>query len=359
MVGIALVDPTAEGAEMFAYTDPVGTGVLEARGALEDYRTTVHSFYRRFALLPQSAFTLLEAFEGINTNTAEVPWIAFPKTANASDAEIDENRFSGGPFGSGFQDEYVEWRVEKDGGGNVTRMTFTTEFPEYYEVLAGIGQDALVAAIADAIPGAAPTTAELFGPGFDPNAATKTARQRQFVAHLPDNPWQNGQKGILCLQQRFNTMNALFNLVGECAITLPGSTAEACGNASSGACGPDRNSDPKVCTAAQELRRAEQVVVLADPAGIRLLEMGGIWKLDGQQIDINDTTNNQGVWAITRNGRRGTLNVTPALTFIDDPIVTGTQVSRVLKVGAAVVSAPEADVPPWARTGQESSRRIV
>ena len=81
--------------------------------------------------------------------------------------------------------------------------------------------------------------------------------------------------------------------------------------------------------------------------------------VNGQPIDINDTANNQGVWVITRNGRRGTLNVTPALTFVDDPIVTGTQVSRVLQAGAAVVSAPESDVPPWARTGQESSRRIV
>ena len=319
----------------------------------------VHSLYRRFALLPNSAFTLLDAFEGVAMNTAEVPWISFPRTANAPDIDIDENRFSGGPSDTGFQDEYVEWRVERNASGNVTSITFTTEFPEYYEALAGVSEEALRTGIEDVLPGAAPTTEELFGPGFDPDSANQTARQRQFVRHLPINPWQNGLKGILCLQQPFNTLSALFNLVGECAILLPGSTTSACSNASSGACGPDRNSDPKVCTAAQELRRDNQVVALEDAAGIRILELGGIWKLDGQQIDINDAAQSQGVWQITRNGRRAILNVTPTLTLGDDPITTGTQVSRVLRVGARVVSAPEADVPPWARTGQESSRQIV
>ena len=344
---------------MFAYTDPAGTGILQAQGALEDYRTMVHSLYRRFALLPQSAFTLLDAFEGVTADAAEVPWISFPRTANAPDTDIDENRFSGGPGDAGFQDEYVEWRVERDAGGNVTKITFTTEFPEYYEALAGVSEEALLAGIEDVVSAAAPTSEELFGPGFNPDAATKTARQRQCIRHLPNKPWQNGQKGLLCLQQRFNTLGALFNLVGECAILLPGSPTNACSNASSGACGPDRNSDPKVCTAAQELRRVDRVVALEDPVGIRIIELGGIWKLDGQQIDINDAAQNQGVWKITRNARRASLNVTPILTLGDDPIITGTQVSRVLRVGARVVSAPEAGVPPWARTGQESSRQIV
>jgi len=344
---------------MFAYTDPVGTGVLQEQGALEDFRIMVHNFYRAFALLPQSAFTLLDAFEGLSTSIAEILWISFPRTANALDHDIDENRFSGGPNGGGFQDEYVEWRVENGTNGNTTRITFTTEFPEYFEALAGMSEAALVAGIKDLMPGATPTTEELFGTRFDPRSGTKTARQRQFIRHLPRNPWQNGQKGILCLQQRFNTLNALFNLVGECAVLLPGSPVSACENASPGACGPDRNSDPKVCTAAQEVRRADRVLTLADPAGIRVIELGGNWKFDGQQIDINDAGEHHDVWKISRNGRRATLNVTPLLTLDDDPIVSGTQVSRVLRVGAQVVSALETDVPAWARTGQESSRQIV
>ncbi len=344
---------------MFDYTDPVATGVLAAQGALTDYRTILHSQYRQFALLPQSGFTLLEAFDGLAPELTDVPWIAFPRTAQASDNDIDTNRFRGGPQDTGFQDEYVEWHVERDATSRIARITFATEFPEYYEALAAVGMDALVAGIQDCIPGANPTPEELFGTGFDAGVATKTARQRQFIRTLPRNPWQNGQKGILCLQQRFNTLGALFNLVGKCAVLLPGSTANACANASAGACGPDRNSDPRVCTAAQEVRRANRVVSLADPAGIQIQELGGIWKIDGQQIDVNNAADNQSVWSITRNGRRATLNVTPRLTLVDDAIVTGAQVSKVLRVAARVISAPESAVPPWAKTGQESSRQIV
>jgi hypothetical protein len=344
---------------MFAYSDPIGSGVLEAHSALFEYRTIVHSLYREFGILPQSAFTLLEAFDGVPTEIAQVQWVAFPRTATGPDLDIDGNRYTGGPDNSGYQDEYVEWLVERDANGNIKRITFTTEFPEYYEGLAAIGKEALIAGVGDAIPHANPTQAELFGAAFDPDSATSGARQRQFVLHLPNNPWQNGEKGILCLQQRSNTLGALFNLVGRCAILLPGSSASACSNASKGACGPDRNSDPAVCTAAQEIRRANRVLSLQDPVGIRLLELGGIWKFDGQQIDINDPNQNQDSWAITRNGRRAALNASPALTLGDDRVVSGAQVAKVLRAGAGIISAPETAVPPWARTGQESTRQIV
>jgi hypothetical protein len=347
---------------MFAYSDPVGSGILEAHSALSEYRTVVHGFYRQFGILPQSAFTLLEAFDDVPTDTAQVQWIAFPRSAKAPDLDIDRNRYTGGSGHIGYQDEYVEWLVERDANGEITRITFTTEFPEYYEALAGIGKEAVIAGVADAIPGPNPTPSELFGASFDADSAMSGARQRQFIQHLPDNPWQNGRKGILCLQQRFNSLGALFNLVGRCAILLPGSSTSACSNASNaskGACGHDRNSDPAVCTAAQEIRRKNRVLSLEDPVGIRLLQLGGIWKFDGRQIDINDPNQNRGTWTITRNGRRARLNVSTALTFGDDKVVSGAQVARVLRVGVGVISAPETAVPPWARTGQESTRQIV
>ena len=98
---------------------------------------------------------------------------------------------------------------------------------------------------------------------------------------------------------------------------------------------------------------------MSDPVGIQLLELGGIWKFNGQQIDINDPSHNHDTWAIIRNGRRGVLNVSPSLTLADDEVVSGAQIAKVLRVAAAIVSAAETDVPPWARTGQESARQIV
>jgi hypothetical protein len=173
---------------MFAYSDPVGSGVLEAHSALFEYRIIVHTLYREFGILPQSASTLLEAFDGVPIEIAQVQWIAFPRTATGPDLEIDRNRYTGGPDDSGYQDEYVEWLVERDAIGNIKRITFTTEFPEYYEGLAAVGKEALIAGVGDAIPRANPTQAELFGDAFDPDSATSAARQLRFVWHLPNNP---------------------------------------------------------------------------------------------------------------------------------------------------------------------------
>ena len=43
------------------------------------------------------------------------------------------------------QDEYCEWGVERDGDGVITRVTFTTEVPEYFEHLAERDDDRLLA----------------------------------------------------------------------------------------------------------------------------------------------------------------------------------------------------------------------
>jgi hypothetical protein len=96
---------------------------------------------------------------------------------------------------------------------------------------------------------------------------------------------------------------------------------------------------------------------LDDPVGIRILSLEGIWKRNGAQIDINDPGQSGSYWKISRNGRRGVLTVA-GLTIGDDPIESGAQVANQLVVGAKVISAPEKDLPEWARTGQESSRVI-
>ena len=81
---------------MFAYSDPTGTGFLEEKGALGDYRELVDAQYQRFARLENSAFTLREAFDELapGTEVAQqaVDWRAFPITAPATHEEIDANR---------------------------------------------------------------------------------------------------------------------------------------------------------------------------------------------------------------------------------------------------------------------------
>lgn len=339
---------------MFAYKDPTGSNFLESQNALETYRATIHSFYRPFALESDSAFTLLDAFSELTPVTqptvSTVPWFAFPKTAVGTFDDIDANRFQ-------LQDEYVEWRTEKSNTGEVTRVTFTTEFPEYYEALAEVSAEALIAGIQQVISGADPTAEELFGPSFDPKAATPEGRARRFRGHLRDNPWNNGQKGILCLSQPNNSMGALFALVGPCAVSrLDIDPSDLCANVS---CVPERNSDPAICQAVQNLARAPRSLSFPDPVGIKIIELKGIWNINGTRIKVNDPSANQRVWVVSRNGRRAVLDVTKGVTVDGKPISSGTQVSTQLQVGADVISAAENVLPEWAKTGQESSRVLA
>jgi hypothetical protein len=340
---------------MFNYQDPVGRNFLQNTQVKEVYQRSMESIYDSFARRPDSAFTWVEAFDhlsgGQQSSVVPVDWPAFPLTltAVATDDEIDADRFQ-------FQDEYVEWRVERK-RGKIARITFMTEFPEYYQAFAEVGAGALIEAVREAIPGANPTIRELFGAGPNPDQQPLIARANRFRNNLTSNPWNSGRKGILCLTQQFNTMNALFNLVAECGVLDGGGEPEdTCGNVG-GACGSGRNSDPRICTEAQRAVRNRSAISLKDPVGIFIRRLLGTWKINGAEVDINDTSSNQGAWLVSRNGRRAVLDVSKGVTIGDDEIVSGTQVSKQLIVSAEVIAASEDAIPDWAKTGGEAQSR--
>jgi len=333
---------------MFDYVDPIGTGVLQQFDALEPYRRELEQNYVNAAGEPGTAFAKLEQLPA-EADVSSIVWPAFPITAPGTEQQIDDNRFD-------LQDEYVEWQVEKVNGA-IPKVTFLTEFPEHYEALAAVSVSALMAGIKDAIPGAEPTEAELFGGDFDDEMATPQERVRRFRSRtvVPfgsplgtqvPNPWNNGSKGVLCLAQQFNTMGALFNLAAKCSVANPTVPPEDQCASVGGACGSRRNSDPRICTAAQVTANIPRLLSLRDPVGVRILRLGGTWKIDDVEVDINDPNDNQGIWTISRNGRKAVLDLSGNVTLDEGPIATGAQVSRVLDVGADVVSAVEDDLMP-------------
>lgn len=335
---------------MFAHTDPTGSNFLASQLALDEYRAIVDGLYRPFAQFPSSAFTFLEAFDalanGAVSQRATVDWTAFPITAGLPNNQIDQQRLT-------VQDEYVEWETEKDASGKVTKVTFTTEFPEYFQALAQVSLNALIAGIQEVIPGANPTVRELLGTSTD--STTGEDRARKFRGNLRNNPWNNGEKGILCLTQRANTFNALLNLLSQCGIPQPNQNPANVCSLVGDACGAPRNSDPAICLKTQTLATQRQGLSLADPAGVQFLDLKGIWRINGQPIDnINDLANNQGTWQIIRGGRRAVLKVINGLTLNGDSITSGAQVSTVLRVGAEVIAARNADLPVSAQIGQET-----
>lgn len=339
---------------MFEYRDPTGTKTLERAGALGNYRAILHGEYRKYGRRPNAGFTIPEAFLEVadpsQIVTETVSWLAFPRSQTGTAAQIDDDRFAR-------QDEYVEWQIQRT-GNRVSRIVFTTEFAEYYEALAEANPAALLQEVAHVTEATAVTHADLFGPSFNPAGATPAARAAQSLKHARRNRFNNGADGILFLTHPSSTLGALFHLVTECSVQKNVATNAVCGLVSS-ACVSERNSDPTVCDRAQQLVRDKMGMTLADPAGIEILKLQGIWKLAGRQIDINDPNANQGLWRIMRNGRRAVLEVPSDLTIVDDPITGGTQVAAKLLVGATVNAAPEQSLPVWARLGQESSRMLT
>jgi hypothetical protein len=251
----------------------------------------------------------------------------------------------------------VEWQVER-AAGKVKRVTFATEFLEYYQSLAAVGLPELIAGIKAVIPTANPKAAELFGPGFNSATSSAEGRSAAFRNFARNNPWNNGKKGILCLAQEFNTLGALFNLTGPSAVVNKSIPAGAICSTLGNSCGPDRNSDPSIATAVQNLARAKRSLTLRDPVGIEIVSLGGIWKRNDTQFDINDPAQNGGLWKVTRSGRRGVLLNAAGLTVDGESITSGAQIANRLKVQARVISALETDMPEWSRVGQEDSIRL-
>ena len=338
---------------MFPYSDPAGRNFLDNNAVADIFRQQLQGFYDTFARRVNSGFTWLEAFDQLSGGQARqevsVDWSSFPITAQATDALIDRDRFE-------YQDEYVEWRTETNQGG-LTEVTFTTEFPEYFEAFAALGFNDLVNAIQDVMPGANPTAEELFGQGFNPASSPPLGRARMFRAHLQENPWNNGEKGILCLTQRFNTLNALFNLLAACSVRITQGTPENTCSLVGAACGPARSSDPALCATAQRSVRGNLGLSLRDPTGVRIVKLDGAWRINNSTIDINDAARNEGIWVVSRNARRAVLTIEAGLTIDGSPVRTGAQIARKLQVAADVLAAPDAALPEWARIGVESSSR--
>lgn len=338
---------------MFPYSDPSGTDILSRFRAISEWRGFVESEYTRAAKRLGSAFTWIDAIldtPEASRASAVIEWLAFPILASGTGAEIDGDRRR--------QEEYVEWAVFRDEQGRIDEIIFTTEFREYFGVLAGVSPTGIMTAIEELHPGADPTVREVYGIS---SVTGLSPRQRQtlFLRQLPNNPWNDGEKGIMALTTGVNSVPALFGLAAFCGVERPGLPADqVCANVG-GACVPGRQSDPRICTACQQQVRDARSFSLVDPIGIFIERLAGIWTLGGAQIPINVPEANQGRWTISRNGRRASLKVGGAerLLLDGDEIETGAEVARKLFVAAEVATVSDTELPEWAQIGKENLQR--
>jgi hypothetical protein len=203
------------------------------------------------------------------------------------------------------QEEYLEWRVVRTDDGKPRRIEMTTEFGDYWKVLAGHQPHEtlkLVASFAGEemiAPRAVYGDFDPFGAAVDPSqrsaafAATMLAEGGEPVV----SPYNNGQRAICCMVEGSNTLGALINLVAASAephvvvdsVTKerrPMSGSEAIEVIREAAAQDCRSSDPAVVERVVRLATEGRLVAFDDPIGvyIRGVEHGQLVDPDGSDV---------------------------------------------------------------------------
>jgi len=213
----------------------------------------------------------------------DITWTAFPRIVQITSVS-DLQRWRRADATRDRQDEYCEWSVERDETTNkITKVTFTSEGPEYWQFLAAIDPNKVL---------------ELYQEHISPDVE---------MAHLfsasgrynPRNRWNNSTtEGAMHLIQRNNTLSAEIELAAGASLTRNRNGVPITDTQELIECGaygqPERHSDPHIGAVVNELARMQADVTLANPVGLCIagLSVAG-WATP-------DNSNPLDYWKITR-----------------------------------------------------------
>ncbi len=269
---------------------------------------------------------------------APVAWPAFPAQL-LLEATSETQRWSSADHKRSVQDEYCEWSVERDATGKLTRVTFTTEVPEYWEHIAERDPELLLA---------------LYREFIAPNA-----RLDDLIVndrYMRANVHNSSTTGRLAhLIQASNNLGAAVALVaqatilrqrGDGTIVLDPKELVDCGGLGESR----RRSDPQIASAVNAAAADGNEVTLADPAGLYLDEFlsAGMETPDGS--DAGD------FWTIERGDAahavRARFEVPADRTYVAGDIrdrgrllAFGAQLADRVKVRASALVKPADHTP--------------
>jgi hypothetical protein len=209
-----------------------------------------------------------------------------------------------------FQDEYLEWRVERDSSPQkkIVRVTFTCEGPEYWNFLARNAPDTLLSLYRQHV-----------------NANILRADLFNGNEYNPLNPFNTG-KGIMHLIHGANTLGAEVNIASRATILRKQGNAVLTDADALIRCAqygdPRRASDPHIGDVVNGLARARHSITLRNPIGLYIsgIDLTGFAKPDGTPAGAN-------YFRITRGtegeGLRAVFEVPPGQTSGGTPFVAG------------------------------------
>jgi len=237
-----------------------------------DWSRAVHSLFSHFAARFPQFYDPTATDTPPEASAAAVIWPAFPGSLRGSPLE----RLEIADGHRGAQDEYCEWGVDRNDGGKITRVTFTTELPEYFEHL-------------------------FLSDPSDPQALL--ALYHEFVGtqvaiediapdgeYLRKNQWnQSTDRAPVHLMQGSNNLEAAVQLAAEATILRERADGtRVTHNQELVECGglgePLRNSDPQIAATVNNAVAAGAAVTLRDPVGLYIdgLITGGMVTPDAE-----------------------------------------------------------------------------
>lgn len=250
--------------------------------------------------------------------TADISWTAFPRAIQIASAS-DQQRWRRADSTRDNQDEYCEWSVERDPSNKITRVTFTSEGPEYWEALAEWQPDTVLAL-------------------YQQHVSPRVRRQDLFPggSYDPRNAWNNSTAGgAMHLIQRNNSLAAEIELAAAATIvrrrngTILTTAQELIACSQYGA--PERHSDPHIGASVNALARQGARISLADPIGLCIADLTTLgWATP-------DGSDPKSYWSITRGTKdkalRAVYEVPAAAGFtVGDITING----RAIQFGAQI-----------------------
>jgi hypothetical protein len=286
---------------------------------------------------PEDAPLYNRASKSLTAELVPLFWQAFPGTIDKKKHLAPEKRWAEADARIE-QVEYCEWHSERNADGELMRVTFTTEVPEYFE------------ALHQADPGAVLSWYHQWvGEDVQPEDLVDEAGE-----YNRDNPHRRSSEAIVHLQGEFNTLEAALRLAAQAMIVRHDDQGDVISDMAAlvkcnGLGDPDRNSDPQIAATLNGAATGGARVSLADPIGpfiekIRMEQM----ELDDNSFDLADFWQPERAMGdhVVRASFAAPDRVTPLsrVRLEGEPIRVGSQLAQRVNVGlAALVAAAGID----------------